>query len=68
MCERADNSCREEKLGCEGCKFEKRKIIEIYLTEGNEGECSIDVENLDENNEVSNALMKRLFHCFSKDE
>ena len=27
MCERADNNCREEKLGCKGCAYYKENII-----------------------------------------
>lgn len=31
MCNKADNSCRQEKLGCEGCYHDKLKFVDIVL-------------------------------------
>lgn len=64
MCEKTDNSCREEKLTCKGCKYNKRKIIEIYLTENDE-DFYIDVEKI-EDTETANSIIKRLLYCLAE--
>ena len=44
---------------------EKRKVIEIFLTDDNENdELFIDVERC-EDSEIANSLMKRILHCFA---
>lgn len=60
-------TCQVEKRGCEGCYYndERRKIIEIYITENEkEDSISFDVEKL-EDSEIANYTMKMLMMMFS---
>lgn len=55
MCNKADNSC----------EYNKRKIIEIYLTE-NDDEFTIDAKCI-EDTEISNTIMKKLIFALVND-
>lgn len=49
MCNKADNSCRQEKLGCKGCLYENLKYNDLINTLINtdflEGACSEETAN-----------------------
>ena len=46
MCNKVDNSCREEKLGCEGCFYKEKGIIDKILnTDFLEDMCSEETAN-----------------------
>ena len=46
MCNKTDNSCREEKLGCKGCFYKEKGLIDIILnTDFLEDMCSEETAN-----------------------
>ena len=43
MCNKVDNSCRDEKMGCEGCKYNK-EIAKTDMTYCTNGSCETKEE------------------------
>lgn len=62
-CEKHDNWCEQEKRGCKGCFHNKKRIIEILMTEKEDGGFDIEVNKIIDN-EISNDIMKMFTKIF----
>lgn len=63
-CDKHDNWCEQEKRGCKGCYHDKTKrIIEILMTEKEDGSFDIEVNKIIDN-EISNDIMKMFTKLF----
>lgn len=56
-CEKFDEWTECEKRGCKGCFHNKKRIIEILMTEKENGEFDIEVNKIIDN-EIANDIMK----------
>ena len=57
MCNKSDNSCREEKLGCKGCYYFYNELLNKFYT------YKISISDIRNISEIVKKIILQKYHC-----